>query len=121
MKGGTDLFFEESDNRSSESVVYRLRVLEASLDRVVIETENVSPVRAFLVTLFPPGSLRTAYFLERRVPGAWDFCGLSSITEEASARWRRSRSRPTSTAQLRYIAISSVLPGTGIRRSRRSH
>ncbi len=85
MIAGIDLFFEERDNRSSEPVVYRLRVLHASQDRIVIETENVSPIRAFLVTLFPPGSLRAAYFLERRVPGTWSFYGLSAVTEEAGA------------------------------------
>jgi hypothetical protein len=85
MKGDTDLFFEEQDSRSSGPVVYRLRVLEVSANRIVIETENVSPVRAFLVTLFPPGSLRAAYFLERREPGTWAFYGLSSTSKEASA------------------------------------
>jgi len=58
-------------HRSSSPVVYRLRVLEAGAQRIVIATENVSPIRAFLVTLFPPGSLRAVYFLERRGPGAW--------------------------------------------------
>jgi len=42
-------------------VIHRMRVLEADAGRIVIETQNVSPVRAFLVTLFPPGSLRAAY------------------------------------------------------------
>jgi hypothetical protein len=85
MIAGTALFFEERDNRSSEPVVYRLRVLEARPDRIVIETENVSPVRAFFVTLFPPGSLRAAYFLERTVPGTWSLYGLSAVSEDASS------------------------------------
>ena len=85
MVPGTDLYFEEQDNRSSAPVVYRLRVLEASAGRAVVETENVSPIEAFFITLFPPGSLRAAYFLERREAGTWAFYGLSAIREDASA------------------------------------
>ena len=85
MKSGADLYFEEDDNRSSGSVVYRLRVLQARRDRIVVETENVTPIRAFFVTLFPPGSLRATYFLERREPDTWGFYGLSSTGAEASA------------------------------------
>jgi hypothetical protein len=85
MKSGTDLRFEEVDNRSSEAVDYRLRVLEANRNRIVIETENLTPIKAFFITLFPPGSLRATYFLDRRGPDTWGFYGLSSNGAEASA------------------------------------
>ena len=85
MKSGADLFFAQDDSRSSGAVVYRLRVLERGTDRIVIETENVDPIRAFIITLFPPGSLRATYFLERRGPGAWSFYGVSGTGSEASA------------------------------------
>lgn len=84
MKAGAELYFEQVDNRSSSPVVYRMRVLEAGAQRLLVETENVSPIQAFFVTLFPAGSLRAAYFLEQRKPGAWAFYGLSTISEEAS-------------------------------------
>jgi hypothetical protein len=85
MKPGAELFYEESDNRSSAPVVYRMRVLERDGKRIVVETENLSPIRAFMVTLFPPGSLRTAYFLEQRDAGTWVVYGLSSTGEDASS------------------------------------
>lgn len=85
MKRGAELFYEESDNRSARPVIYRLRVLEAGAARLVIETENLSPVQAFLVTLFPPGSVRTAFFLERRAAGTWTAYGISATGAEASA------------------------------------
>jgi hypothetical protein len=84
MKPGAELFYEETDNRSSAPVVYRMRVLEADAGRIVVETENLSPIRAVMVTVFPPGSLRTAYFLERRDAGTWTIYGLSATGEEAS-------------------------------------
>ena len=52
MKGGGDLYFSQSDNRSSGEVVYRLRVPEGGPERVTITIENASPVRFLLLTLF---------------------------------------------------------------------
>lgn len=84
MKPGAELFYEETDNRSSAPVVYRMRVLEADGARIVVETENLSPIRAVMVTVFPPRSLRTAYFLERRDARTWAVYGLSATGEDAS-------------------------------------
>jgi len=85
LAAGVTVYFEQKEGRSSDLVVYRLRVLEAAAARMVIATENVTPVRAFLVTLFPPGSLRATYLLERRGAGVWTFYGISSTTVEASS------------------------------------
>jgi hypothetical protein len=82
---GATVYFEQQEGRSSGAVVYRMRVLEAGAAKVVIATDNVTPVRAFFVTLFPPGSLRATYLLERRGPDLWSFYGISSTTVEASA------------------------------------
>jgi hypothetical protein len=84
MKPGAELFYEEIDNRSAAPVVYRMRVLEATGGRIVLVTDNLSPIRAFMATLFPPESLRAAYFLERRDAGTWTIFGLSSTGEAAS-------------------------------------
>jgi hypothetical protein len=85
LETGATVYFEQEEGRSSGPVVYRLRVLEAGTARVVIATENVTPIRAFLVTLFPPGSLRATYLLERRAPELWAFYGITTTTTEASA------------------------------------
>ncbi len=84
LKSGADFFFAQNDSRSSGFPVYLMRVLEQGPLRIVVETENVTPVRVFFVTLFPPGSLRATYILERRRPGVWGFYGLSGTGEEAS-------------------------------------
>jgi len=80
MAGGEDLFFAQSDNRSSKEVVYRLRVLEMRPGGLVIQTENVSAVRLLLLPLFEPGDIEVAYFLDRRSPGVWDFYSLTRAT-----------------------------------------
>lgn len=79
MKSGRDLFFAQRDSRSSGEVVYKMRVREAGAYRLVLEVENVTRVRAFLVmTVFKPGGMKFLYFLERRASGNWGFYALLS-------------------------------------------
>jgi len=84
MTPGAELYFVERDNRSGV-VNYRMNVLEAEADRIIVATENVSPVRVFGFTVFPPGSLKAAYFLHRLDGETWSFYGLSTTGEESSA------------------------------------
>lgn len=76
VKSGRDLFFALQDYRSAEEVIYRLRAREARSERLVIEIENVTPVRFYLFQLFQPGDLRSIYFLDLRAPGVWDYYSL---------------------------------------------
>jgi hypothetical protein len=39
----------------------------------VVTTENVSPVRKFMLTLVDPGGIQSIHFLERDVPGIWRY------------------------------------------------
>lgn len=84
MKAGLDLFFVQHDSRSTGEVVYKMRVREAGADRLVLELENVTPVRTFFVTVFRPGGMKFLYFLERRASGNWGFYALLS-TNSSSA------------------------------------
>jgi hypothetical protein len=79
LKQGQDLFFVQRDSRSTREVVYRMRVLEATKDRLVVETENVSPVRGYIFTVFKPGELRTIHFLTWRSAGVWNYYALTLI------------------------------------------
>jgi hypothetical protein len=49
----------------------RADVLESDSDRVVVAVENVSPIRAFFITWFPPRNLQSVYIFERRGSGIW--------------------------------------------------
>jgi hypothetical protein len=84
IHAGAALHFVEEDNRSPAPVAYRMRVLEATRDRIVVETENVTPIKRFLVTLFPPGSLRAAYVMTRLDGNSWGLYALSASSGEAS-------------------------------------
>ena len=84
LREGATLHFVEQDNRSDEPVTYAMHVLDSKPGRIVVETENVTPVKALLATLFPAGTLRTAYVLTRIDSQTWGFYAISAATERAS-------------------------------------
>jgi hypothetical protein len=86
--GGRDLFVAQSDNRSSGTVVYRMRLLEVRPERLVIRTENMTSVRLWLLPLFGPGDVQAAYFFERLSPDVWGYYSLTR-TDAGSKLLRR--------------------------------
>jgi hypothetical protein len=52
---------------------YRLTVRERSDDRVVLATENTSPIRVAFLPLFESGALQSMIFLERGGPSLWRY------------------------------------------------
>ncbi|MBV8169761.1 MAG: hypothetical protein JO021_23450 [Alphaproteobacteria bacterium] len=73
-----DLFFRERDNRSSDAVTYRMRVLENASDHIALTIANVSPVKKMLVTFFAPDDLQASYFITRLDRDRWGFMSLSA-------------------------------------------
>jgi hypothetical protein len=71
------LHYAQSDNRSSGKTVYRERVLWADRERLGMASENITPVKMAVITLFDAGGMQQAYFLERRAPGLWNFYSLT--------------------------------------------
>jgi len=63
-------------------VVYRVRVLQHTSDRLVLQTDNVTPISA-VTTLFEPGGLSIASFL-RREGDAWSLYGITRAGAQAS-------------------------------------
>lgn len=84
LREGATLHFVEKDNRSEEPVTYAMHVLESKPDRILVETENVTPIKALLATVFPPGTLRNAYIMRRIDSHTWGFYAISAATEHAS-------------------------------------
>ena len=74
-----NLYFMELDNRSSSPVVYRLRVQELTPDRLVVEIENASPIRFFMLKLFDPGEVRSVYLFNKISDGTWGYYNLLSV------------------------------------------
>lgn len=51
MRGGGERYFAQSDTRSTSDVVYRMRVKEATPDRIMLEMENVTAVRVLFIPI----------------------------------------------------------------------
>ena len=83
MKEGGILYFEQADNLSGKAV-YRMHITEVSPDRLAFDVENVSVMRYFLVTLFHPGEMQTAYFLDRESEDVWRYYSLVRTGRNAS-------------------------------------
>jgi hypothetical protein len=83
MKPGALLYFDQTDNLSGKAV-YRMHIAEASPDRIVVEVENVSPLRYFYLTVIPAGETQSIYFLDRESDGVWRFYGLVRIGKNAN-------------------------------------
>ena len=81
LQRGQDVYFSQRDSRGAGEVIYRVRVRENSRARLVIETENVTAVRLFAMTLLKPGGMRALYFFEERSRGIWTDYGLQRIAE----------------------------------------
>jgi hypothetical protein len=71
MQVGRELFFTEQDNRSSSPALYKIRVIERDVNRLIVEITNVSKIKLLLLTVFEPGDLRTALFISGSPDGTW--------------------------------------------------
>jgi hypothetical protein len=78
-----DLYYWEDDARTG-STVYRLRVSESTPERFVISSDNVTPVRKFIFTLFRPGALQSVLIIQRVAPGLFGVFVLSRSGAGAS-------------------------------------
>ena len=114
---GATLYFVEQDNRSDGPVTYAMHVIESKPDRLVVDTENVTPIRALLATLFPPHAMRTAYILTRIDSGTWGFYAISAATEHASGLVSLARSSYENRAKALFAHVAGVaLPQQGAAR-----
>jgi hypothetical protein len=113
VASGANLHLVQDDNRSTGGVVYRMRAREAGPDRLVVETENVGPVRFLLLTLAGPGDLRAVHFLDRLGPGEWGYYGLARTGAGASplAGGREASLANRAVALFRHLA--GLPPGRG--------
>ena len=83
MTAGKVLYLEQVDNLTG-AATYRMRIDEASPDRLVFDIENVSIVRYFFVTLFHPGEMQSIYFLDRESDDVWRYYSIWRTGRNAS-------------------------------------
>ena len=105
LKEGKALYLDQTDNLSG-AAVYRIRVAEASADRIVFDVENVSVMRYMLLTLFDPGEMQSVYFLDRESDDVWRYYSLVRTGRNASrlATGHESSSINRAVAFYRFLA-----------------
>jgi hypothetical protein len=81
MPGSSFSYFEVSHGART---VYRLTVRERTAERLVVSTENVTPIRVGILTAFEPAAMQSVIFLDRRGPGVWGYYQTLRATDGAS-------------------------------------
>lgn len=64
--------------------VYRMTVREHTAGRLVVSTENVTPIRVGILTAFEPGGMQSVIFLDKRGPDLWGYYQTIRASEAAS-------------------------------------
>jgi len=105
MAEGKSLYFQQEDNLSGKAI-YRMRVLSASLDRLVFEIENVGTVRYLWIPVFRPGDVQSIYFLECESQDVWRYYNIVRTGRNASSltEGKEASSINRAVAFYRYLA-----------------
>jgi hypothetical protein len=106
MTQGKVLYLEQTDNLSGASA-YRMRILEATADRLAFEVENVAAIRYLFLPLFDPGEMQWVYFLDRESDNVWRYYSLVRTGRNSS----RLATEHESSSINRAIAFYRVLAG----------
>ena len=83
MKQGAVLYFEQVDNLSGKGI-YRIKIAEASANRIVFDIENVSTMRYLFIPVLHPGEIQSIYFLDRESDDVWRFYSLVRTGKDAN-------------------------------------
>src|SRR5262249_1624315 len=81
---GASIFFRQADNLSG-AATYRLRILNASPDRLVFNMENMTTMRYFLIPLFQPGEMQSVHFIERESQEIWRYYSIARTGKNANS------------------------------------
>jgi uncharacterized protein DUF6675 len=82
-KQGSELYFEQ-DNNLTGKANYRMQIVKASQDHVVVKIENIGPIRYLLVPVLHTGDLQSIYFLDRESEGIWRYYSIVRTGKNAS-------------------------------------
>jgi hypothetical protein len=77
--------FDYFENDRAGRTVHRLKVLERTPERVVVASENVTPLRVMLLTAFEPGALQSVTFIDKRGPDLWSCYQIVRAGQSASS------------------------------------
>lgn len=80
MRGQT-LYFAQDDTRAWGMNIYSLTAIEVSNSRLVVTSENISPIKIGPITLFKPRSIKSLTIVSEVDKATWSYYSLISITD----------------------------------------
>jgi hypothetical protein len=83
MKEGNILYFKQVDNLSGKAI-YRMHIVEASANRLVIDVENVSTMRYLFIPILHPHDMQSICFLDRESDNVWRYYGMVRTGKSAN-------------------------------------
>jgi hypothetical protein len=84
MRSGAFLYFSQRDNRTSQDVLYRMRLHALTQDHLSVEIENASAVRLYILPLYRPAALQSWFFIDRLAPDLWGIYALARTVDTPS-------------------------------------
>jgi hypothetical protein len=81
---GRDFYYAE-DAEVGGRAVWRLHVVSRNDFRIVLTSENVTPIRIAIMTLFEPQSLQLATVLQRSGPDTWELYEITRAGAESNS------------------------------------
>jgi hypothetical protein len=104
LVAGFTLDLQQEDNLFGPTT-FRLRVLIATADRLVIATENTTPLRLLGMPVFATGEVQSVTFLDRESKDTWLYYNLARTGKAAALLPGRDASLTNrAVAMFRYLA-----------------
>lgn len=72
---GEPLLFYQQENRGITGGVYRMRISNKP-GRIIVTTENVNPLKSFMVSLIGAGEFQNGYILEQQSDTRWRYYAI---------------------------------------------
>ena len=69
----------QDDTRSTGQPIYRMRVRKWSPSHLILDVENITPIRFGFLTLFDTGDLLSVHYLNRLADEEWGYYALSMV------------------------------------------
>jgi hypothetical protein len=91
LRGGTELYFAEIDNRTASLVPYSLQMLSAGPDRLVMRMENVDDLRYLGLKVVGAHEMQWVVALEPLGNGRWGYRSLMGIVSLGFGRAEQHR------------------------------
>ena len=79
LRSGAELFYLQTDNRSSKPVAFGMMMLRASAQSVTVRMENLADIHMFGLLVMAPRDMQMVLTLRQQAPGLWTYRSLTGV------------------------------------------